>query len=98
MTEIIFKRDSSEDYEWKIRVICELNSSQTYVIKYVVKNHLFINQTVNILPDDPQKYTKRDSVVNPLKHLMAGTPVSPICCASFREALVDLFATDPLLK
>jgi hypothetical protein len=98
MTEIFFKRDSSEDYDWFLRVIREENFSQTYTIKYIVKDHLFIDQVVQIQASDPDMAKKTDSIKHPLLHLMAGTPVSAICCASFREAVVNLFMSDNYLK
>jgi hypothetical protein len=97
MEEIISKSDTTDDYDWHISVSKDkLAAQRIYTIVYKVKDFSLLNIHITLCLEDLEAKSKR--IQDPIKHLMAGTPVGPACCSSFREAVVDLFINDELLS
>jgi hypothetical protein len=99
MTLLFFKSETNDDYNWHISVSKEDNSEKRiYKIMYTVKGCTLLNLNEILVATDSMIYEKKKRIIDPVKHLMAATPVCSACCASFRNEVVDLFAQDELIS
>lgn len=99
MTLLFFKSETVDDYNWHISVSKEDDSEKRiYKIMYTVKGGTLLNLNETLVATDSMINEKKNRIMDPVKHLMAATPVCSACCASFRTEVIDFFIQDELLS